>query len=54
MIEKFSTKLAKWKRRHITFGGRLGLIKFALSNLPIYYMSLFKMPAGVIKKLESI
>ncbi|GFS28866.1 hypothetical protein Acr_00g0004350 [Actinidia rufa] len=54
VIEKVSTKLATWKRRHITFGGRLVLIKSALNNLPIYYMSLFKMPAGVIKKLESI
>ena len=54
MIEYFFTKLARWKRRHITFGKRFELIKSALSNMPIYHMSLFKMSAGVIKKPESI
>lgn len=32
----------------LSFGGRLTQIKFVLSSLPNYYMSLFKAPQGVI------
>ena len=35
-------------------GGRLTLIKSVLSNLPIYFMSLFKLPEKVAKSIESI
>lgn len=34
--------------------GRLTLIQAALSNMPTYFMSLFKMPNQVIKKVEMI
>lgn len=35
-------------------GGRLALVKSTLSNLPIYYMSLFKIPVAVANKIERI
>ena len=38
----------------LSVGGRLTLIKSSLSNLPIYYMSLFPMPQGVIDKITQI
>lgn len=54
VIENVSKKLKIWKQRYISVGGRLTLIKSTLSNLPIYYMSLFKMPAKVANKIEKI
>lgn len=30
------------------------LIKACLSNLPIYYMSLFKMPKAVMERLDRV
>lgn len=33
-------------------GGQITLIKAAMSNLPVYYMSIFKMLAKVIKQVE--
>lgn len=33
--------------------GRITLIKAAFSNLPVYYMSLFKMPAKIHVKLKN-
>ncbi|XP_071741033.1 uncharacterized protein [Rutidosis leptorrhynchoides] len=52
VIEKFQCKLASWKMRMMSFGGRLTLIKSVLSSLPLYYFSLFRAPSCVLKILE--
>ena len=52
--ERFRRKLALWKRQYISKGGRLTLIRSTLSNLPIYLMSLFRLPKGVQFRLEKI
>lgn len=41
VVERVQKKLATWKRNHISLGGRITLIKAALANTPVYYMSLF-------------
>lgn len=40
--------------RFLSFGGRLTLIKSIFSNLPIYYLFIFKMPEGVAKEINKI
>ena len=47
-------KLALWKRNYISKGGRLTLIKSTLASLPIYHLSLFRMPISVAKRLEKL
>ncbi|GKF90323.1 hypothetical protein Tco_0264286, partial [Tanacetum coccineum] len=42
-------KLQAW-----SIGGRLTLLKSVLGASPIYYMSIFKVPKGVLKTMESI
>ncbi|XP_026396756.1 uncharacterized protein LOC113291436 [Papaver somniferum] len=54
VIEKFQKKLALWKRRFFTKAGRVTLIKSTLSSLPIYFLSIFTMPAKVEQKLTQI
>ncbi|XP_028113211.1 uncharacterized protein LOC114311295 [Camellia sinensis] len=54
VLDKFKQKLSTWKRRLLSFAGRLTLIKSVMSNLPIYYLSLFRIPAGVAKEIERI
>ena len=54
VIELIKKHLSSWKKRFISFGGRLVLIKSVISSLPIYYMSLFKIPEGVAKCIEQI
>lgn len=39
IIEKCQRRLASWKKRFLSFGGRLTLIKSVLSSLPVYYVS---------------
>ncbi|XP_028075237.1 uncharacterized protein LOC114277538 [Camellia sinensis] len=54
VIDKIKSRLAGWKRRLLSFAGRLTLIKSVLSSLPVYYLSLFKMPEGVAKEIDRL
>ena len=52
--ERFRKRLASWKRQYISKGGRLTLIQSTLSNLPIYFLSLIRVPRVVCARLEKI
>ena len=52
--ERFRKRLSSWKRQYISKGGRLTLIRSTLSSLPIYFLSLFRMPKSVCARLEKI
>lgn len=54
MVEKFKKKLTSWKRRFLSFAGRLTLIKSVLSSLPVYFLSIFKIPIGVARTIDRI
>ena len=54
VIRKMENKLATWRGRLLSIGGCLTLIKSSMSSLPLYYMSLFPVPQGVIKKITAI
>ncbi|GJX55522.1 RNA-directed DNA polymerase, eukaryota [Tanacetum coccineum] len=53
VLAKLTSRLSKWKLKTLSIGGRLMLTKSVLSSLPLYYMSSFKVPKGVLKKMES-
>ncbi|GKD40295.1 RNA-directed DNA polymerase, eukaryota [Tanacetum coccineum] len=52
-IHKFMSRLSKWKVKTLSIGGRLTLIKSVLGASPLYNMSIFKVPKGVLKILEA-
>lgn len=54
VVDRYKKKLSGWKRRLLSYAGRVTLIKAVLSSLPIYYMSLFKIPECVVKELDRI
>jgi hypothetical protein len=49
-----SRRLAPWKQLYLSKGARVTLIKTTLSNLPTYMLSLFPIPAYVVKRIEKI
>ncbi|GKE72148.1 RNA-directed DNA polymerase, eukaryota, partial [Tanacetum coccineum] len=54
IVQRFKNRLSKWKANMLCVGGRLTLIKSVLGSLSIYYMSLFRVPEGVLKTLEQL
>ncbi|GJX48128.1 hypothetical protein Tco_0273318 [Tanacetum coccineum] len=54
IIMKVEARLSKWKMKMLSIGGRLTLLKSVLGSIPIYHMSIFKVPKMVLRKLESI
>ena len=54
ILEKMERKLASLKKLYISKGGRVTLIKSALSNLPTYFLSLFPIPASVANQITRL
>jgi hypothetical protein len=50
--ERFEKRLNSWKGKHLSIGGKLTLINSVLSSLPMYMMSFFAIPRGVLKKID--
>ena len=47
-------RLALWKRQYISKGGRITVIKTTMASMPLYQMSLFRMPKIVARRLEKL
>ncbi|GKB04934.1 RNA-directed DNA polymerase, eukaryota [Tanacetum coccineum] len=54
MVDRVKRRLSKWKMKMLSIGGRLTLVKSVLGSMPIFHMSLFKVPSGILHTLESI
>ncbi|GJX27849.1 RNA-directed DNA polymerase, eukaryota [Tanacetum coccineum] len=54
IIQKIQSRLSKWKAKTLSIGGRLMLLKSVLGATPIYSMSIYKVPTGILDLMESI
>nr|GEX79155.1 RNA-directed DNA polymerase, eukaryota, reverse transcriptase zinc-binding domain protein [Tanacetum cinerariifolium] len=54
VLAKISAGLSKLKIKTLSIGGHLTLIKSVLTSLPLYHMSIYKVPMGVLNRMESI
>ncbi|XP_058181191.1 uncharacterized protein LOC131299625 [Rhododendron vialii] len=54
VFERTEKVLSVWRTHCISTGGRITLINSNIANVPIYFMSLFKMPLAVARKLEKL
>nr|GEU56509.1 RNA-directed DNA polymerase, eukaryota [Tanacetum cinerariifolium] len=54
VMEKMVNRLSKWKMKTLSIGGRLTLFKAVLRSMPIYHMSIFKVPISILQHMESI
>nr|GEZ40950.1 RNA-directed DNA polymerase, eukaryota, reverse transcriptase zinc-binding domain protein [Tanacetum cinerariifolium] len=53
-VKGMVTRLFKWKMKTLSVGGRLTLLKSVIGSMPIYHMSLFKVPMMILNRMESI
>ncbi|GJY64455.1 RNA-directed DNA polymerase, eukaryota [Tanacetum coccineum] len=54
IVDRVRRRLSKWKMKMLSIGGRLTLVKSVLGSMPIFHMSMFKVPSGILRTLESI
>ncbi|GJV14676.1 RNA-directed DNA polymerase, eukaryota, reverse transcriptase zinc-binding domain protein [Tanacetum coccineum] len=54
IVDRVRRRLSKWKMKMLSIGGRLTLVKSVLGSMPIFHMSMFKVPTGTLRTLESI
>lgn len=48
VVTRIKSHLSRWKSKHLSFGGRLVLLKFSLTSLPVYVICFFKAPSCII------
>ena len=53
-MDRIEARLSSSNNKFLSFGGRLVLLKFVLPSLPVYFLSFFKAPAGIISSIESL
>nr|GEV14775.1 RNA-directed DNA polymerase, eukaryota [Tanacetum cinerariifolium] len=54
VMSKVSSRLSKWKLKHLSISGCLSLLISVLTLILLYHMSIFKVLIGVLNHLESI
>jgi hypothetical protein len=54
LLNSLRKRLGGWKNRHVSFRGRLILLNSVLNVVPIFYLSFFKIPKLVWKKIRRI
>jgi hypothetical protein len=54
VLARIRSRLSGWGSRFLSFGGRLVLLKSVLTSLPVYALSFFKAPSGIISSIESL
>jgi hypothetical protein len=54
VVDRITARLSSWNNKFLSFGGRLVLLKYVLSSLPVYFLSFFKAPTSIISSIESI
>lgn len=54
LVENLSGRLNTWGHKYISFGGRIVLVNAVLNAIPIFYLSLLKLPVQVWKRIVRI
>ena len=54
LITKFEKRINHWSNRLLSLGGRLVLVPFVLTSLPVYWCALFPIPSSILDKLRKL
>lgn len=51
VLDRIKLKMTSWKRKHLSLGGRLILLKSVMSSLLVYFLSFFMAPSSIISSI---
>lgn len=54
LISRVRKKLQSWDVEHVSLAGRIVLLKASIDSLPVFWLSLFKLPVSVLNSLEKL
>jgi len=54
IVDKIKSRLSRWKGRLLSLTGRMCLVKFVITALPLFYFSFFKAPIAVCNQIRRI
>ncbi|GJT99972.1 hypothetical protein Tco_1110311 [Tanacetum coccineum] len=54
LIDKVISRVSNWKKKCLSYVGRLQLIAYVLESIHVYWASVFLLPYGVIKNINKI
>ncbi|GKU91159.1 hypothetical protein SLEP1_g5069 [Rubroshorea leprosula] len=54
LLRSFRKKLSTWKGKHLSIGVRIMLINSVLSSLPVFLMSIYKIPSGIVNSIDKM
>ncbi|GAB4847064.1 hypothetical protein Ancab_039814 [Ancistrocladus abbreviatus] len=54
LLDHLKARLASWRGRFLSMGGRLTLLNAVLTSIPVYFLSVYKMPAGVATAIDRL
>ncbi len=54
IISRVEKRLERWQAKLLSQGGQLFLVNSVLANIPLYFLSVFKAPKWVLKRIESL
>ncbi|XP_042969022.1 uncharacterized protein LOC122301695 [Carya illinoinensis] len=54
VVDRIKSKMASWKTKVLSQGGKEILLKFVLQSIPTYSMGIFKLPKSIVKNLNKL
>ena len=54
VVDRIKNRLGRWRGRFLSMAGRICLIKYVLSSIPLFYVSLYKMSSSVLKEIVKL
>ncbi|KAJ4779223.1 RNA-directed DNA polymerase (reverse transcriptase)-related family protein [Rhynchospora pubera] len=54
LIDKLTKRLSGWKAKMLSRAGRLVLASSVLSTIPVFFMSVFKLPVWVVRAIDRL
>lgn len=54
LLEKIRQKMSSWTARHLSYAGRMRLLKSVIRSITNFWLSAFRLPSGCLKEIDKL